>query len=641
MGNRIRCPDLTPISGHLTGPAPDSETSRSMMVGTRAPVYDALAHANLCSAAYSRLANITPPGLSPQAIAVQDQTSASLRNVSNRQTIHHEHSNPDLHEDIYNGNCHDGRNEARSSYPLHHQPQTHNTTPPVQLPDDAERIEALQEGLRDARDDLLGSRFRLRTKRQELQVVREKTVTTVGAAFDSMRRYFLTQGYDVPQDLESGWVEVDAMRDILGAKEVVYEQTEKDYDLEEWHYTQLENQFVESLSRGPDLPVRDISPADVIEDLTRYSFGFPEILATPTSLGESRLLPHFRKDAMSGYYSHPGLDTAGQREHGTLPGSALGSEELPSDSAGVFAVLQAPIALSAQQLAQYNHLCDNTGKNDIRNKWLQSLQYLDEWMLEVLKASTLQKKWLEYWVPRRSDNETEWIYLVTKHWASDKEEDLMFHSGDTVVSDIAGSQAVSSKAWINLSGVSSLSDSGTEISSDDLILPDGRVGDIMASAKNPAEIKPDDLLDDPGQVTFQASTLSEDPVSPQPAVIAETCEASHFQVWPWSERSSALPEPRDDKAPCPLSSRDSYVLPASTRPTVVSWNNESFNLDGSPPFDASRELSFAKSTRNEGGLKHKTEHFKILAWIPWTKKLDRHHIIRSFFGRRWKRDSHV
>jgi hypothetical protein len=106
----------------------------------------------------------------------------------------------------------------------------------------------LQEDLGDARDSLVGSRFRLRTRRRQLQTTHEQAVSQVGETSELMRRYLLSNELDLPNDLRSAWSRVDATRDTLGGLDADFEEEEENYNKEDWQYTLKERNFVESLS---------------------------------------------------------------------------------------------------------------------------------------------------------------------------------------------------------------------------------------------------------------------------------------------------------------------------------------------------------------------------------------------------------
>jgi hypothetical protein len=532
-----------------------------------------------------------------------------------------ENSESDAHGNRYNGNLRDVTEAPQTFLASQSHLQPHNASPRLQASGISshidshdsliDRIEGSQEDLRDARDDLVGSRFRLRTKRQELNIVREKTVTRIGAAFDSMRRYFLLKGLDIPDDLQSVLVEVDSLRDALGEKEIDYEQAEKDYDLEEWQYTETEKQFIESLSRSTPLSVNAIPPNNVTADLTRHSFGDPDVLATPNLLNEPNLWPHLVDDSISEdilLEEKHKEDTVGQCKRAASTKDASVMSYKWSKLTENFSNLQAHTPSSTQQLAQPDESFGNKDHVSVHNKWLRAREYLDAWMLEVLKASSLQRKWLELLVPKGSASEEEWLKLVTQHWSSESGEDMMFHTGDTVISDTTVSRAVSSHARHDLFGSSRLSDSGTGLSSDDLFLPDGRVADTVAPTENPAKIKVRDLLDSPRQVTFQTSSSSRESVSTQPTVMGENLPASRLQLHYESDDASAQIQPEEHISLY----HGPSVYSASTQPTTtfgtsrpsVTNSSSIFNHGGDSHSDYSRsnERCYDQGTTDFGGI---------------------------------------
>ncbi|KAF2996445.1 hypothetical protein E8E13_003718 [Curvularia kusanoi] len=108
-------------------------------------------------------------------------------------------------------------------------------------------LAAEQEDLRDARESLLGFRFRLRSKRRELKLAREKAGSKAGEALTLTRRYLQEQGIEFTDEMIAVFSEVDTLRDELGIQEVNYEEVEAEFDSEEWKYTQQEEDVIETL----------------------------------------------------------------------------------------------------------------------------------------------------------------------------------------------------------------------------------------------------------------------------------------------------------------------------------------------------------------------------------------------------------
>lgn len=80
-------------------------------------------------------------------------------------------------------------------------------------------VEDHHNDLRDARGDLVGSRFRLNDQRNDLRKAREDTVAQVGKAYDLMRRLVFSHDLEIPVELQNLWKDVDDLPDNLGIRE--------------------------------------------------------------------------------------------------------------------------------------------------------------------------------------------------------------------------------------------------------------------------------------------------------------------------------------------------------------------------------------------------------------------------------------
>jgi hypothetical protein len=367
---------------------------------------------------------------------------------------------------------------------------TRYLTPPPPPPDRyallLSRIEERQEDLRDARDDLVGSRFRLRTKRQGLRTTRDKTVSRIGGAFDLTRRYFLARGLDVPQELMSAWSEVDDVRDILGEQETDYEAEEEKYNSEEWMYTEKEKAFLDGLSE--DMALRTDSFEDIpsighVEDLPHFSFDSPRASVdyavfeelNPSSIAELKAPVYFTEESSE-------AQSAGTTELLKLsPDSPIWRSQ--DDTTLV------------QQSTQIGRLHQRMG-------WLETHKIIEDWMFEFLMSSRLQKASLEALVPKGGLSDQAWCQLVAHHWKTDSSDSSAFHTGDTTISGEALSHAMSSNTKQDLSEVPCLEDVDTRSASVGVLLPENRHFDALESVDFPIKIKRDDLVDVPRHVTF-------------------------------------------------------------------------------------------------------------------------------------------
>jgi hypothetical protein len=124
-----------------------------------------------------------------------------------------------------------------------------------------ESVEDKKEELRDAREALLGSRFRLQVQRRDLTATRAIAASKAGAAFNYLRQYLAKLGADMPAEIESALSEAETLRNTLGVQEVEYDEAEKVYNLAEWRYTVEETQFMDQLrSSAPVVPNQPDNP---------------------------------------------------------------------------------------------------------------------------------------------------------------------------------------------------------------------------------------------------------------------------------------------------------------------------------------------------------------------------------------------
>ncbi|KAH3953403.1 hypothetical protein HBH53_028280 [Parastagonospora nodorum] len=386
----------------------------------------------------------------------------------------------------------------------------HDSVPVHPFEGSLEWVEDMQEDLRDAREDLVGSRFRLRTKRQELRATGEKAFVAMGRAFDLMRRRFLIEQLNVPEDMISVWLQVDKIRNALGEQDVEYEQAENDYNMEEWQYTETEGRFVQSVQRCRTKHVNSHDPPSIPGSLSERPTQIPFFQPPDYIIKDSLAIELDRAHPFSGVPITV-MSPQGEQEIQT----SVESHSAPiTDTTSIFSYLGANLADDLSETDSQDRedghcrvadadLLRNYDRSDAYlDRWSNSRQYIDRWMLEVLTTSSLQKQWLERFVPKGNLSDGEWLTLVTKHWESTSSNASVFHTGDTTVSDESVKKEMSSD------GVQRPFESSTYCSSDTWqpsgspVFPDGRVADHQASFNNPVKIRARDLIDDPRHVTF-------------------------------------------------------------------------------------------------------------------------------------------
>jgi hypothetical protein len=428
------------------------------------------------------------------------------------------------------------------------------------------RIEVEQEELRDARDSLVGSRFRLRTRRRELRATREQAVGQVGETFELMRRYFLVSGLGVPDEIESAWAGVDVIRDRLGGLETDFEEAEEKYNVQEWQYTEKETDFIEALSKDTVASPEGHLAAGLMRDLTRFS-GDPLNTEATFDTDAQLVLPS------------PSSATAESNSGSSDLGEAIGSEEFTHESP---AKSRSQNNTSTNQLMRFQKHQSNMNMSHESLEWSVTLKNIDDWMFGALAVSSFHKRWLRSLLPRNELSDEELWQLILRHWRSDIPDNSAFHTGDTTVSGTAISQAVTSSEEHETSSTSAISGPDTRPSSIHPPFPEDRMADELSSLQNPPKnIKYRDLVDTPRHVAFQIASSSSKSMSTQPTVMPQEPTLSGFDgdesVAPVSTQPSIT-----TRTSSPLQQgRSRSVEPTTTQSTGMTINSKPSTLSHS------------------------------------------------------------
>jgi hypothetical protein len=372
-----------------------------------------------------------------------------------------------------------------------------------------ERVGEKQEDLRDAREALLGSRFRLQVQRRELLATRSKAASHAGAAFNRLRQYLIELDIDLPDEIESAFSEAEAFRNTLGEQEVDYDEAEKAYDLEEWKYTAEEARFIDELpssAPAPSQPDRSYPPFDGHEASLRFSFG-PQDIANIVAESEGALyLPLYRPDIP--LESDDDLSDGQSTVPGDLYQHTPDSNELQDIKA-----LKDPKAYS-DGLVQSEGLAIGHS----RVKWAGTRRYIDEWLLNSLDTSELEKSRLKHSTDGDGLSDSEWWELLGQYWFLDTPEGSNYHTGDTTVSD-ESSGLLSSNAMRRLFDTSDTSEFETHQFPPTPLLAQDRVIDAPELIDFPTNIEPRDLVEiTPKCVKFRGRSVSVQSGSTHPTV---------------------------------------------------------------------------------------------------------------------------
>jgi hypothetical protein len=327
-----------------------------------------------------------------------------------------------------------------------------------------------------------------------------------------MRRYFLSNGVDVPDELQTAWTEVDAVRDELGEKEINYEAAEQAYDKEEREYTEKEGLFVDDLSASdpmPTVPVQPAPPADYLDGLTRFSFGPSDVELVP-AMPEDLILP-----------PPPTYLTTPEFASGSPTGTPVFEATRHVTPRKHNSVLRSGDATPTQQTPYTGRVMGADGCSHALVKWSDTRNQIEEWMLQSLKSSPLQIRWLKSLVPQGEMSDEDWWQLVDRYWHSDSLDDPVYHTGETIVSGGTVSQVVSSLRDREMLDTVIENNFTAEPSNTAPLLPGDQLVDALELVSFPTRIKPRDLVDVPRRVTFELESQSKRSAS------TELSHASH------------------------------------------------------------------------------------------------------------------
>lgn len=278
---------------------------------------------------------------------------------------------------------------------------------------DNRQIEGEEDQLRDAREDLLGARYQLKNKREELRDLRQKTGLEEGAVISQLRQTFQERNIEFPVELKNAFISVIRLRDSLGILEGNYEEEEEKYDNLEWNYTQKEEDFVARWTEGvEDIPqssgklvgTNSLSPpfyGPVETGEIPIEFQVPRPGPTDFFIDDMQQSPEFGE----AIWKHSKQQSASttpekyQRRHSL--------SESNSSRQGVAAIFPLPRANS------------ETGVSEARLKWTDTRKRIDTWLLDAVSCSHYQRSILRSMLAQDDLDYATWWKLVTQNWISD------------------------------------------------------------------------------------------------------------------------------------------------------------------------------------------------------------------------------
>jgi hypothetical protein len=402
-------------------------------------------------------------------------------------------------------------------------------------------LEREHNELRDARDEVLGFRFRLQASRRELGDLRQATGAKDGFVFSMMRRLLLESGIELPQNVQQALDEASRLRDSLGLAEASYEEAEMKYNTLEWRYTREETKFIEyildnNIVLGP-------RPRDDKED--------PETTELTRFAGDLQGLPCDPMSTRSIIYTYPtdleasddqGGASATLREHTSgraSPGfTSIGTHSHPHRSAELLIssnLSQLSPEHSTISISPVGHIPqigipkgNDKGASSTQLAWDAKVKRIDKWLLDVLAMSSLQKAQLKAIHHLGFLTDDVWWSQVGEYWTSSVVPESVFHTGDSTVSSITSGSLVLTSATKTTFSVHSavLVSEGTALPEVDHILEvDDRIE--RASGIDSADLKESGPHEVPTFTISHESTNVSVSTGPSPSWRTSASEESH------------------------------------------------------------------------------------------------------------------
>lgn len=359
------------------------------------------------------------------------------------------------------------------------------------------RLEDKQEDLRDARDDLVGSRFRLHTKRTAFQKHRRQTFEKEGEAHKLIKQLLFQHNITLSHEIQEALKDAAILRDTLADLEADLDDTEEKYNLQEWQYSQAETSLVEELPGAVPLSLSNALPVPLLEAqkpdlglLTSFSSGPVDLWQTVGNPKDIVSAPNILISPIESEGQRQGHDyiTGNLPKIGVNMPTKQGNSTFSDISSNVAVPVIVPSRLSIENDLQ-----------DMQINWSYTRKRIDAWLFDILSDSKAQWSLLKRLRPQKNLDDKTWWDLVKHTWFSDTSTVPIARTGDTTISHADASQRKSTSAskilHTTLMSWSSLSTSSFA----DPLLPGDRLVDAMDAEEFPETIEPDDLPDFPAR----------------------------------------------------------------------------------------------------------------------------------------------
>lgn len=248
-------------------------------------------------------------------------------------------------------------------------------------------IERENDQIRDAREDLLGFRFRLKEHRGELRDLRQKTGVEEGAIVSQLRKIFQDRDTELPIELENAFTRVIALRDIMGSLEGKYEEEEDKYDDVEWKYAQKEANFVARLTSKVDIPSTEGRNVE-IDSQSFDTFRLAETGMIPMEFLELRPDTINFATFQNQPYHEPGEGMSQSLEQRTPSTPTV--EKWPISSH-----LEHVSAQFADTFSPLSQAYNETALSEAHLAWNNSRERIDVWIIDTVSCSKYSQFMLE------------------------------------------------------------------------------------------------------------------------------------------------------------------------------------------------------------------------------------------------------
>jgi hypothetical protein len=282
--------------------------------------------------------------------------------------------------------------------------EPYSASPNLQLRSSGQMGTAEQQEnlLQNARERLLGTRFRLKDQREELRDLRQKTGLAEGAVINQLRIVFQDRNLDFPVELEIAFARALTLRESLGSLEGTYEEEEEKYDDLEWNYTQKEESYLTKVTshNGNAMDAANTAESD---DATLYA------PVTRESDMSTRGFPDLRPDEFMKplRISEAALQMFEQHSSCNIPQASRSNFKYhqPGEGTDIYSSLP--------------QMSNETAISQAELDWNKVKSRVDTWILDNVSCSQYQRLVLRSLFSKDDIDDATWWDLVRQHWNSD------------------------------------------------------------------------------------------------------------------------------------------------------------------------------------------------------------------------------